>query len=382
MEIKEDTLMLLRVIKALSSVLIITYTFLPTAFASSTIKIAVVGPITGPVAQYGKMQMDGAVMAVEQINLKGGVNGKKLEAVLLDDVCEPKQAVAVANKVVSNGISFVVGHLCSGSTQPASDIYEEEGVLMITPASTNPDITQRDFELVFRTIGLDTQQGSVAGKYIVDNVKPKKVAVIHDKQQYGQGIAQAVKKYLESNNVNVVLFEGVSKGSNDFSALISKIKGLGVDFIYYGGYHPELGLILRQAKEKGFKSQFMGPEGVGNKDISAIAGKASEGLLVTLPADFTTDPANANLVAAFKNKKQDSSGPFVMPSYSAVQVIADTIAATKSEDPFEIAKAMRSSNYNTPIGKVAFKQNGDLKEFKFVVYTWHADGTKTEATIK
>lgn len=374
--------MLGRVIKAISIVLILSFSFSLTAFADSTIKIAVVGPITGPVAQYGKMQMDGAVMAVDQINLKGGVNGKKLEAVLIDDVCEPKQAVAVANKVVSNGISFVVGHLCSGSTQPASDIYEEEGVLMITPASTSPNITQRDFELVFRTIGLDTQQGSVAGKYIIDNVKPKKVAVIHDKQQYGQGIAQAVKKYLEDNKINVVLFEGVSKGSNDFSALISKIKGLDVDFIYYGGYHPELGLILRQARERGLKAQFMGPEGVGNIDISAIAGKASEGLLVTLPADFTGDPANANLVTAFRNKKQDPSGAFVLPSYSAIQVIADTIAQIKSEDPYKVAKSMRSSSYNTPIGTVAFKTNGDLKEFKFVVYTWHADGTKTAAVIK
>ncbi|THB74584.1 MAG: branched-chain amino acid ABC transporter substrate-binding protein [Gammaproteobacteria bacterium] len=371
--------MLAKFTKSIIAAAMFTFAFVPSSFSADTIKIAIVGPITGPVAQYGKMQMDGASMAVDQINSKGGVNGKKLEAVLLDDVCQPKQAVAVANKVVSRGISFVVGHLCSGSTQPASDIYDEEGVLMITPASTSPEITKRGFEMLFRTIGLDSQQGDVAAKFIIDEIKPKRVAIIHDKQQYGQGLAEVVKKQLNASNVKVVLFEGVTKGSNDFSALISKIKGLDVDFIYYGGYHPELGLILRQARERGLKSRFMGPEGVGNKDISAIAGEASEGLLVTLPADFTTDPANAGLVKAFDDKKLDSSGPFVMPSYAAVQIIADTIAKSKSEDPYTVAKLMKKSTYQTPIGTVAFQKNGDLKAFKFIVYNWHADGTKTPA---
>ncbi len=347
--------------------------------SADTIKIAIVGPITGPVAQYGDMQMIGAQMAIERINAKGGASGKKLEAVLLDDVCEPKQAVTVANKVVNDGIQFVVGHLCSGSTQPASDIYENEGVLMITPASTSPAITERGLKMIFRTIGLDSQQGPVAGHFIATQLKPQKVAIIHDKQQYGQGVAEEVKKTLESKGIKVVIFEGINKGQTDFSALITKIKKENIDFVYYGGYHPELGLILRQSKEQGLKARFMGPEGVGNKDISAIAGDAAEGLLVTLPADFSADPANAELVKAFKEKNQDPSGPFVMPSYAAVQIIADTIAKTGSTDPQVIAETMRASTYETPIGTVAFKENGDLKDFQFVVFTWHADGTKTPA---
>ncbi len=347
------------------------------AQAEDTIKIAIVGPITGPVAQYGEMQMNGAKMAVEQINAKGGVNGKKLEAVLMDDVCEPKQAVAVANKVVNEGIGFVVGHLCSGSTQPASKIYDEEGILMITPAATNPDITKQGYKQVFRTIGTDDQQGPVAGNFIADRIKPKQMAILHDKQQYGQGIASEVKRTVEGKGIKVVLFEGINKGQTDFSALITKMKKEGVDFVYYGGYHPELGLILRQAREQGFDARFMGPEGVGNKDITAIAGPASEGLLVTLPADFTQDPANAALVKAFKDKNLDPSGPFVMPGYAAVQIIADTIAKTGSTDPKAVAEAMHQSSYKTPIGTVAFKDSGDLKEFQFIVFTWHADATKT-----
>jgi branched-chain amino acid transport system substrate-binding protein len=348
------------------------------AAQADNLRIAVVGPITGPVAQYGDMQMIGAKMAVERINAAGGVNGMQLEAVLMDDVCEPKQAVAVANQVVNRGIRFVVGHLCSGSTQPASDIYDDEGILMISPASTNPDITLRGFRTIFRTIGLDSQQGPVAGNFIAGEIKPKALAILHDKQQYGQGIAEEVKNTVEAAGITPVLFEGVNKGQNDFSALITKMKSLGVDFVYYGGYHPELGLILRQSREQGFDARYMGPEGVGNKDISAIAGPASEGLYVTLPADFTKDPANADLVAAFEAKGEDPSGPFVMPSYAAVQIIADSVAATGSTDPEAIAQAMRETSYDTPIGKVAFDDKGDLKEFNFVIYEWHADATKTE----
>ncbi|QEP44164.1 branched-chain amino acid ABC transporter substrate-binding protein [Ectothiorhodospiraceae bacterium BW-2] len=345
--------------------------------AADVLKIAIVGPITGPVAQYGDMQMSGAKMAIERINAQGGVNGMQLEAVLMDDVCEPKQAVAVANKVINEDIRFVVGHLCSGSTQPASDIYEDEQVLMITPASTSPAITERGFEMIFRTIGLDSQQGPVAGRYIANSIQPKQLAIIHDKQQYGQGIADEVKQTVESMGVNVVLYEGVTKDQKDFSALITKMKSRNVDFVYYGGYHPELGLILRQSREQGFKGKFMGPEGVGNRDISAIAGEASEGLYVTLPADFTTLPQNRDLVKAFEAKGEDPTGPFVMPAYAAVQIITDSIKATGTLDTVKIANFIRSHSFDTPIGKVQYQPNGDLKDFKFVIYEWHADATKT-----
>ena len=347
------------------------------AHAADTIKIALAGPVTGPVAQYGDMQFTGAKMAIEEINKAGGVNGKQLEAVVYDDACDPKQAVAVANKIVNDGVSFVVGHLCSSSTQPASDIYEDEGVLMITAASTSPDITDQGYQMIFRTIGLDSLQGPTAGNYIVESLKPRNIAVVHDKQQYGEGIARAVKEVVEVAGINVSVFEGVTSGDKDFSALIAKLKKEDVDFVYYGGYHPELGLILRQSAEKGLNVPFMGPEGVGNKDISAIAGQASEGLLVTLPKSFDQDPANAKLVDAITAKGDDASGPFVFPAYSAVQVMADSMKMTKSEDPEDVAKALRSNVFATPTGKLAFDSKGDLKDFSFVVYEWHADGTKT-----
>jgi len=349
------------------------------SFAADTIKVGIAGPKTGPVAEYGAMQFRGALMAIDQINAKGGVDGKKLEAVQYDDACDPKQAVAVANKVVNDGVKFVVGHLCSSSTQPASDIYEDEGVLMITPAATSPDITSRGYKLVFRTIGLDSAQGPAAGNFIADHVKPKIVAVIHDKQQYGEGIATAVKQTLEGKGVKVAVFEGINAGDKDFSSLIAKLKQANVDFVYYGGYHPELGQILRQSKEKGLNAKFMGPEGVGNDSISQIAGEASEGLLVTLPKSFDQDPANQALTQAFKDKKEDPSGPFVFPSYTAVQIIADGIKAAKSDDSEKVAEAIHAGTFKTPMGDLSYDDKGDLKNFQFVVYEWHFGKPKTEA---
>ncbi|AXP01754.1 MULTISPECIES: branched-chain amino acid ABC transporter substrate-binding protein [Pseudomonas] len=350
------------------------------SFAADTITIGIAGPKTGPVTQYGDMQFIGAKQAIKDINAKGGVDGKMLEVKEYDDACDPKQAVAVANKVVNDGVKFVVGHLCSSSTQPASDIYEDEGVIMITPAATSPDITTRGYKMIFRTIGLDSAQGPAAGNYIADHVKPKVVAVLHDKQQYGEGIASAVKKTLEAKGVKVAVFEGLNAGDKDFSSIIQRLKQNNVDFVYYGGYHPELGLILRQSKEKGLKAKFMGPEGVGNDSISQIAQDASEGLLVTLPKSFDADPANKAVVDAIKADGKDPSGPFVFPAYSAVQLIAEGIKAAKSEDTAKVAEAIHKGTFKTPTGDLSFDAKGDLKDFQFVVYEWHFNKPKTEVS--
>lgn len=344
--------------------------------AAADIKVGIAGPMTGPVAQYGDMQFSGVRMAIEQINKAGGVMGEKLVAVEMDDVCDPKQAVTVANRMVNEGVQYVVGHLCSSSTQPASDIYEDEGILMITPASTSPEITDRGYELVFRTIGLDSMQGPVAGHYIAAQ-KPERVAIVHDKQQYGEGIATAVRDTLKDAGVDIAMFEGITAGDKDFSSLVTKIKQADVDYVYYGGYHPELGLILRQARQSDVDAKFMGPEGAGNKDINTIAGEAAEGLLVTLPPSFDQKAENQQLINAFNEKGEDPSGPFVLTSYAAVQLVADGIEQAQSKDPYDVAKALRSGSFQTPIGTVQYDKAGDMKSFEFVVYEWHSDGSKT-----
>ncbi|WP_427980773.1 branched-chain amino acid ABC transporter substrate-binding protein [Agarivorans sp.] len=348
------------------------------AHAADTVKVAIAGPVTGPVAQYGDMQFAGGGVAVDLLNQAGALSGKQIEAVVYDDACEPKQAVAVANKIINDGVKYVIGHLCSGATQPASDVYEDEGVLMITPASTNPDITTRGYGLIFRTIGLDSDQGPTAARYIINSVKPERVAVIHDKQQYGEGIATSVKQELEAAGTKVVAFEGVTAGDKDFSALIAKLKKENVDFVYYGGYHPELGLILRQSAEKGLDATFMGPEGVGNKDISAIAGQASEGLLVTLPKKYDLDPANKSIVDALVAKGEDPTGPFVWTAYAAMQSIVAGVNGA-GDDPEAVAEYLRNNSVDTVMGPLQWDEKGDLKGFDFGVFTWHADGSSSAA---
>ncbi len=345
---------------------------------ADTIKIAIAGPFTGPVTQYGAMVKQGVDTAIEQINAAGGVLGKQLEAVSIDDGCEPKQGPVVANRVVNDEINYVVGHVCSGATIAATSVYNTEGVLMVTPSATAPGVTDgKNFDMIFRTIGRDDQQGPAAAKFIIEQIKPKNVAIIHDKQSYGQGIANSVKSELEKAGINIAFFEGINAGDTDYSAIITKLKSTGADFVYYGGYHPEMGLLLRQGAEQGLKTRFMGPEGVGNPDINAIAGAAVEGMLLTLPADFTQDPANAGIVKAFKDKKRDPSGAFQLTAYSATKAIADGIKGVGADDPVKVAAYLHANTIATPIGKISWNKQGDLNEFKFDIFTWHKDGTKS-----
>lgn len=350
------------------------------AASAQTIKIGVAGPTTGPVTQYGQMVREGVDTAIERINAAGGVDGKQLEAVTYDDGCEPKQGPVVARRVVNDKVGFVVGHVCSGATIAAASIYDEEGVIMVTPSATSPALTDgKNYEFILRTIGRDDQQGPAAAKHIIEHVKPKKVAVLHDKQSYGQGIASSVRDALNKANIEVSMFEGINAGDNDYSAVITKIRASGSDFVYFGGYHPEMGLLLRQAAEQGLKVGFMGPEGVGNPDINAIAGPSVQGMLLTLPADFSQNPENKEIVKAFTDKKRNAAGAFQLTAYAATQVIADGIKGAKSTDPAKVIKYLHANTFDTPIGKVSWNKQGDLNSFEFQVFTWNQDGSKTLA---
>ncbi|WP_232554218.1 branched-chain amino acid ABC transporter substrate-binding protein [Klebsiella michiganensis] len=351
------------------------------AAMAEDIKVAVVGAMSGPVAQYGDQEFTGAEQAIADINakggIKGGIKGNKLQMVKYDDACDPKQAVAVANKVINDGIKYVIGHLCSSSTQPASDIYEDEGVLMITPAATAPELTARGYHLILRTTGLDSDQGPTAAKYILEKVKPQRIAIVHDKQQYGEGLARAVQDNLKKGGANVVFFDGITAGEKDFSTLVARLKKENIDFVYYGGYHPEMGQILRQSRAAGLKTQFMGPEGVANVSLSNIAGASAEGMLVTKPKNYDQVPANKPIVDAIKAKKQDPSGAFVWTTYAALQSLQAGL--NQSEDPAEIAKYLKGATVDTVMGPLTWNEKGDLKGFEFGVFTWHANGTATDA---
>ncbi len=346
---------------------------------ADVVKIAAVGPVTGPVTQYGDMVREGIMTAIEKINAEGGVDGHTFEMVTVDDACEPKQGPTSANSVVNQKIGFVVGPVCSGATLGSAPIFDEQGIVMVTPSATSPTITDgKDYNFIFRTIGRDDQQGPAAAAFIAGK-KPAKVAVLHDKQSYGQGVATSTRDNLKKHGIEAVLFEGINAGESDYSSVITKLKSQGVDFVYYGGYHPELGLLLRQAREQGFNAQFMGPEGAGNADINAIAGDAVEGMLVTFPPDFSAKPENAEIAKLFKDKGRDASGAFQLTAYAATQVIVEGIKGAKSTDPEKVAEWLHANKVNTVIGELSREKSGDLTSFAFDVFTWHKDGSKSIA---
>ena len=350
------------------------------AQAADVIQIGLVRPTTGAVKQYGDMVQEGVDTAVEMTNAAGGIKGKKIELVVVDDACEPKQGPVAANRIINAKIKYVIGPVCSGATIAAAGIYNNEGVVMVTPSATAPALTDgKNFKYIFRATGRDDQQGPAAARFIAQKVKPKKVAVLHDKQSYGQGVAASVRDELKKAGVNVAFFEGINAGDTDYSAVITKLKSNGVDFVYYGGYHPELGLLLRQAAEQGLKTRMMGPEGAGNPEINAIAGPAVEGMLLTLPADFSTNPKNAAIVKVFKDKKRDASGAFQLQSYAATQAVIESIKAV-GDDAGKVAAHLRKTTFETPIGPLAWDAKGDLKSYDFQIYEWHKDGSKTLAT--
>ena len=233
-----------------------------------------------------------------------------------------------------------------------------------------------------RTAGLDSSQGPTAAKYILGTVKPQRIAIIHDKQQYGEGLARSVQEGLKAGGANIVFFDGITAGEKDFSALVARLKKENIDFVYYGGYYPEMGQILRQARANGLQTQFMGPEGVGNASLSNIAGDAAEGMLVTMPKRYDQDPANQAIVDALKAEKKDPSGPYVWITYAAVQSLAQAMERSGSNEPLALVKDLKANGAKTVIGPLNWDEKGDLKGFDFGVFQWHADGSSTVAQIR
>jgi branched-chain amino acid transport system substrate-binding protein len=334
------------------------------------LKLGVAGPMTGTDAAFGAQLKNGAEQAVADINAAGGINGQQIELTVGDDAADPRQGVSVANNFLGEGIHFVVGHFNSGVSIPASEVYVDNGILMITPASTNPMITERKLWNVFRTCGRDDQQGGVAGKYIAEHLKDKKVAIVHDKTTYGKGLADETKKAMNNLGVTEVVYEGVSAGEKDFAALVSKLKNAGVEVLYWGGVHTAGGLVLRQMRDQGLNAVFMSGDGIASDEFAAIAGPGAEGTLMTFGPDPQKRPEAKEIIERFEAREYKPEA-YTLYSYAAVQILKQAIEATKSEDPKTVAAYMRTGvNFNTVIGDIAFDDKGDIKQVGYVMYTW------------
>jgi branched-chain amino acid transport system substrate-binding protein len=338
----------------------------------TTIKIGVAGPLTGSEAAIGEQLLRGAEKGVADLNAVGGILGRQVELVKGDDACDPKQAVSVANDMVAKGVVFVAGHYCSGSSIPASDVYAEAGIVQISPASTNPQFTERGLTNVFRVCGRDDAQGPVAASYVAEHFSGKVIAVVDDKSTYGKGLADQFQKALIAKGGKVALSDSITAGDKDFSSLISRLKMINADVLFFGGYKTEGALIVRQMREQGLQTILIGGDALVTEEFWSITGAAGNGSLMTFGPDPRLDPANADLVAWYRAQKYEPEA-YTLYTYATIQTWAAAVKKAGALDATKVEAALRSNSFDTVLGKLSFNQKGDVTAAGYVVYAW-SDG--------
>lgn len=334
------------------------------------IKIGVAGPHTGDLAPYGIPTKEAVEMLAADINAAGGLLGKPLQLVALDDQCKPEIATNVATKLVSEGVSIVIGHVCSGATKAALGIYKEANVIAISPSATNPPLTQGgDYPNFFRTIAPDDDQGKLAANFATDKLGAKKIAIVHDKGDYGKGFADFAQQFIEAGGkAKVVMYEGITPGAMDYSAVVQKIRREEADVVIFGGYHPEASKLIGQMKKKRVKADFIGPDGVKGDGFLEIAGESAEGVYATGPMDVTQYATNQAARTAYNAKYGKEPGTFFDQGYAAMQAAVAAIKAAGGTDYVELVKALRGNYVETAVGKIKFDGKGDAEGVGFSVY--------------
>ncbi len=332
-----------------------------------SVKVGIAGPMTGPDAKMGTDFRNGASIAIEEWNVAGGVLGSKIEAVIEDDQSDPKQAVSVANKLVNEGVIGIIGHFNSSCSIPASDVYERGGKPMITPASTNPLLTERGYKGIFRVCGTDNQQGRVGARFVREKLKLKKVAVLHDKTTYGQGLADIFRDTL-GEGIEVVYYGGITRGDKDFKTILTSIKQKEPELIYFGGIYADAGLLVKEAREIGIKAPFMSGDGTIDQKFVEIAGeKAAEGTYLTFSPDPAHIPAAADFIRKYK-AKYGELGPYSIYAYVAVNILLDAAKEAGSSDGKALIGNLRSKDFATALGKIRFNEKGDVSEAPYIVW--------------
>ena len=340
------------------------------AKAEETIKLGVAGPHSGDLASYGIPTVRAAELVVKDVNAKGGVLGKQVELLVEDDVCKPEIATNTATKLVSEQADVVLGHICSGATKAALGIYKDAEMVVMSPSATNPDLTQSgDYPNFFRTIASDDAQARLEVDFALDTLKIKKLAVIHDKGDYGKGLAEFAKKFLEdAENGEVVLYEGVTPGAVDYSAVVQKIKRSGAEGVIFGGYHPEASKIVSQMRKKKMDIPFISDDGVKDDTFIKVAGEYAEGVYATGPRDTSQNPMTQAAEKAHKEAYGEDPGAFFLNGYAAALALLNAIEKAGSAEYEAVTKALRTEYVETPLGKIKFDERGDAEGVGFAMY--------------
>lgn len=346
-------------------------TLLPlSGMAGDTIKIGVAGAHSGDLASYGLPTVNAAKLVVNALNAKGGVNGKMVELLIEDDACKPEVAINSATKLVSQGIDAVIGHICSGATKAALPIYKAAGVVLISPSATNPELSQSgDYPNFFRTIASDDMQAKAEVDYALNVLGSKKIAVIHDKGDYGKGLAEYAKTFIEkSGKGEVTLFEGVTPGAVDYSAIVQKIRQSQADAVIFGGYHPEASKIVSMMRKKRMKTVFLSDDGVKDDTFIKVAGKDAEGVYASGTQDNSQNPVAQAAVAAHRKAYSSDPGAFYESAYSATVAILNAIDRADSTEIGAVTRALQTEKVATPVGNIHFDERGDAVGVGFAMY--------------
>ena len=338
--------------------------------AGDTIKLGVAGPHSGDLASYGLPSVNAAKLVVKKVNANGGINGKMVELLIEDDVCKPEIATNTATKLVTEGAQVVLGHICSGATKAALPIYKDAGILVMSPSATNPALTKSgDYPNFFRTIAPDDAQAKVDVDFALNKLGYTKIAVVHDKGDYGKGFAEFAKKFIEeSGKGKVVLYEGVTPGAVDYSAIVQKIRKSGAEAVIFGGYHPEASKIVGLMKKKRLKTTFISDDGVKDMTFIKVAGKSAEGAYASGPKDNSKNPLSKVAIEEHKAEYKSDPGAFYENAYSAVLALLNAIEKAGTTDLAALKKVLQTEKVDTPVGKIYFNDKGDAIGVGFSVY--------------
>lgn len=335
---------------------------------STTIKIGIAGVQTGSDGQIGSTMIFGSQIAIDEWNAKGGLLGKKIEPVVRDDEGKPNQAVAVAQEIVAKGAVAVIGHFNSGCTIPSSEIYRQNGLIQITPGSTNPQVTERGFTNLFRVVGRDDQQGTVAAGFARERLKVSKIAILHNKTAYGQGLAEEVRKTFKANGGEVVLFSGISSEEMDFRANLSAIEKTGAEAVFWGGMYGQAAPLLTQLRDSGKNIPFISGDGTIVKEFLDTAGPKASNVFLTFGPDFKKLPAAQPFLEKYR-AAHGEEGPYSIYGYDAANILFSAIEKAGTTDAVKVAEVLRATRFETCLGPVEFNDKGDLKQTNYVIWT-------------
>jgi branched-chain amino acid transport system substrate-binding protein len=340
-------------------------------FKGEEITIAAAGPMTGPSSAFGAQIRAGSEMAVADINDTGGVLGHRLELVVADDKADPKEGVAVATRLAARKVVFVNGHFNSGISIPASDVYEREGIIMISPASSNPHLTQRGQHNIFRVSSRDDQQGVYAAQYLVRNYRDMRFAIVHDKTIYGKGMAADFRGALSRAGGKEVFYDSYDGKAKDYSALVTKLKQANPDILFVGGFSTDIGLIVRQMRAGGMKTLLVAGDTLADDEFWSVAGAAGEGTLFTKLPDARQFLEASAIVKRFRERGIEPDG-YTLHAYASVQAWAEAAQRAGSTTASEVAQMLVKGRFTTALGTLGFDPQGDVTIPGFVMYRWSA----------